>query len=462
MRRSVARCCLLQAALAGGVPRAAVGRDPAGGKGEKHALIVGVRKYDPTQLQDLNYSEADATGLARVLKANGYRDANVVLMTQTVGADNLRFLPFAERIRAELKLLAEGCAEADSILVAFAGQGVQFRGTDDSYFCPADAKLDDRSTLISLGEVYGQLDKCPAGYKLLLVDACRNDPAVKNARSKDVVKLESVTRPQALAPPGGVVALFSCSSGERAVANDDLKHGVFFHYVIEALAGSAATEDTEGVTLDELALYVKRQVHDYARTKFGASQQPERVGRERGLVPLVSFGRETRLFNQGRFLLRRGDVDAAITALTRALALNPKMALALRERGSAHVARRDYASALADYDAAVRLGPPEATAFDLRGQARFKDHQDDAAIADYTEAIRLDPKHAPHHNTRGLAWKDKGEDDKSITDYDEAIRLNPKFQAAYRNRAIMHAKKGDEARAKADREAADRLKAEAH
>ena len=46
--------------------------------------------------------------------------------------------------------------------------------------------------------------------------------------------------PRELVPPPtpkGVVALFSCSAKEKAYESDKLKHGVFFHYVIEALRG---------------------------------------------------------------------------------------------------------------------------------------------------------------------------------------------------------------------------------
>jgi hypothetical protein len=45
-------------------------------------------------------------------------------------------------------------------------------------------------------------------------------------------------------PPGGVAVLFSCSKGEHAYKNDELKHGVFFHFVIKGLQGEAdSTKD---------------------------------------------------------------------------------------------------------------------------------------------------------------------------------------------------------------------------
>jgi uncharacterized caspase-like protein len=117
---------------------------------------------------------------------------------------------------------------------------VQFAGDATPYFCPADARLADKATLLALSGVYRELERCPARVKLLLVDACRNDPLADHSRARATVRLESSTRPAVAEPPAGVVALFSCSQGERAFEHDELKHGVFFHYVIEALRGQAA------------------------------------------------------------------------------------------------------------------------------------------------------------------------------------------------------------------------------
>src|SRR5437764_195155 len=49
-------------------------------RGEKYALLVGVRRYDPNELRSLQYSEPDVVELAGVLKAEGYQPSNVVLM----------------------------------------------------------------------------------------------------------------------------------------------------------------------------------------------------------------------------------------------------------------------------------------------------------------------------------------------------------------------------------------------
>jgi formylglycine-generating enzyme required for sulfatase activity len=257
-------------------------------QGEKYALLVGVREYDKNELRNLPYTEADVEALADVLRKAGYQ--RVVLMTQTEGAKQSRFLPLAANIRKSLKGILQDRTENDSVLIAFAGHGVQYQDEAENYFCPMDAKLTDKKSLISLTEVYKDLEKSEAGTRLLFVDACRNDPRSDPSLAVDRIKLESVTRPQRALPPGGVAAFFSCSAGEKAYENSELKHGVFFHFVIEGLKGKAADEKGK-VDLDDLVRYTKRRVTDFVKEQYGddVRQMPELIGKTRGLVSLVNI-----------------------------------------------------------------------------------------------------------------------------------------------------------------------------
>ena len=81
-------------------------------------------------------------------------------------------------IRTALNGLLADRTAGDSVLVAFAGHGVQYQGEDENYFCPMDAKLADKATLISLGEVYRELEKSEAGTRLLLGGLLPQRPAL--------------------------------------------------------------------------------------------------------------------------------------------------------------------------------------------------------------------------------------------------------------------------------------------
>jgi uncharacterized caspase-like protein len=316
----------------------ALGADPARrAGGEQLALLVGVRKYDPNELRDLPYAEADVEGLAKTLRAAGYPPENVVLLTQAAAARDLRFAPEAAKVRRELALLLQNRTKEDTVVIAFAGHGVQLQGDDEAYFCPADARLADKATLVSLSEVYRELERCPAGVKVLLVDACRNDPLADHSRARATVRLESATRPGIAEPPAGVVALFSCSKGERAFEHDELRHGVFFHYVIEGLQGQAAPEGEAEVTVGDLESYVQRGVDRFVRAHFGASQKPERRGQVSGAVPLVRVEGFAEWRRGKKQLLEEHRYEAAAASLTKALRANPRHAEALALRARAYV-----------------------------------------------------------------------------------------------------------------------------
>jgi formylglycine-generating enzyme required for sulfatase activity len=79
--------------------------------------------------------------------------------------------------------------------------------------------------------------------------------------------------------PRGVGALFSCRSGQKSFETEELKHGVFFHAVLQGLGGKAINEDGE-VTWDLLSAYVKRQVARNAPkyVRGGARQNPTSIG----------------------------------------------------------------------------------------------------------------------------------------------------------------------------------------
>ena len=276
--------------------------------GKRYALVIGVKTYRSGQpLPELPYTENDADGLAAVLKAGGY---DVTLMTQTLGRVEGKevFAPLSDYIRDQLSAILDSpfLKDEDVVLIALAGHGVQYELEDKKgnktpkfYCCPADAdiaklktanEITDRHRLIDLGELYTALNACRAGGKLLLVDACRNDPTKPGvARS-----LASATLPALPPPPGGTAAFFSCSAHQQAFEDKDLQHGVFFHHVIDALGGDADTSTAKRaadgeITLAELSEHVSAGTYDYVRKKYqGAKQAPELKGEFRLSIPLIS------------------------------------------------------------------------------------------------------------------------------------------------------------------------------
>jgi formylglycine-generating enzyme required for sulfatase activity len=225
---------------------------------KKYCLLVGVENYEHKSLSDLKYSVDDVLALGNLLKAQGFDGR---LLTDDTGAKNPALLPTKANIEKHLQELARGCKAHDTLLLTFTGHGLQFTGSPDAYFCPQDARpfSDETQTLVSVTKIYSELEKSFAGVKIILVDACRNDPDPGRGRGLDA---DSVP-----VPPKGVAALFSCSAGQRAYEHDTLQHGVFFSCVLQGLQGAAANKRGE-ITFNGLSEYIGETVPERMQQLF--------------------------------------------------------------------------------------------------------------------------------------------------------------------------------------------------
>jgi len=110
--------------------------------------------------------------------------------------------------------------------------------------------------------------------------------------------------------------------------------------------------------------------------------------------------------DHGRACLDKGKYDDAIADYTKAIGLDPNVALAYTNRGLAYERKNALGRA---YERKNALG---------------------RAIADYTKAIALDPNDANVYTNRGVAYGKKGEVGRAIADFRKALEINPFDQVA--------------------------------
>lgn len=259
----------------------------------KYAVLVGVKQYETAELKNLPNAASDMEQFAKALRAVDYQPEHVLLMTQSPPTDEA-LLPRANNLRRELRGLLQRLTKADSVVVALECQSVQFKGSEETYFCLADARLEERQTLVALGELYRELSSCRAGFKLLLVDACRKDPL---AEAPPTIETESVSRPQKQQPPDGIAAWFSSSVGETGYEQRERKQGIFFTTLGEGL--QKGISNLEASARGQVFAYVQKNYRQPAR------QTPERLGVTRGPAPVPGLESLTapdfvgELFNSG-------------------------------------------------------------------------------------------------------------------------------------------------------------------
>lgn len=151
------------------------------------------------------------------------------------------------------------------------------------------------------------------------------------------------------------------------------------------------------------------------------------------------------------------DPKASISANDRAIGLNPDLAEAFVNRGTAKQQFNQYDDAVADYDEAIRLQQNFAEAYNGRASARLSMELYDESIADCNQAIRLKPDYADAFYNRGTTKVALKRFDEAIDDFNEAVRLNSGYVGAFYNRGRTRVELGHHNEAIADFDEAIRL-----
>ena len=268
------------------------------GAPRKLAFLVGVRTYQHSELKDLEYPENDIEDLAKLFNREGF---TVTLLTTRAKPNDQDQFPTADNIRRQFAAVLSGASKHDLLVVGLAGHGLQPVSSPQSYFCPYDANPSERDgklvkpeSLLSIGEILEQLRESGIGQKLLLVDACRNDPQVHGGRrGGGVTQVDVATLPQQT----GV--LLSCAQGEFSFESKSFGngHGAFFYEVIEGLNGAARDEDGE-VTWESLRSFVRKRVPAKVRAVFGeevGQQNPNEIGNLTGTPTVLAHVERARV-----------------------------------------------------------------------------------------------------------------------------------------------------------------------
>jgi hypothetical protein len=186
---------VLLAAVAASVPACAQ---------KRVALVVGNAAYQYTAR--LANPTNDADDMTAALRKLGFE----VVVVKDVDKRSL------EMVLANFGRQAQ---EADAALVYYAGHGIQFQGLN--YLMPVDARLEDEYSinyeLMRIDDVLFALSRA-RGVKILILDACRNNPLAERFSSRGVNRDFAQTRGLArIEAPRGMLVAFATQSDQVAV-----------------------------------------------------------------------------------------------------------------------------------------------------------------------------------------------------------------------------------------------------
>jgi tetratricopeptide (TPR) repeat protein len=125
----------------------------------------------------------------------------------------------------------------------------------------------------------------------------------------------------------------------------------------------------------------------------------------------------------------RGQPEEAADDLDKAIASNPKLALAMAFRGGVHDDRQSDQE-LKLLARAIQVDPQCVSAYRIRAHLLYPEKPAEA-MQDATKAIELDPHDALSFFTRGLCHYYYGAMDKANVDFETVVRLDPKHIAGW-------------------------------
>lgn len=145
----------------------------------------------------------------------------------------------------------------------------------------------------------------------------------------------------------------------------------------------------------------------------------------------------------GLVLLQRGQAEAALPHLERALQMQPAAPDALGHLGDALKALGRYPSALAAYQRKLALRPGDIETLYQCGLVLHELHRFEEAVACHEQALQRRPDGPRLLYSCANALVELGRFDEAMARFDHCIRVQPDFDSAYRNRGILKLLRGD-------------------
>lgn len=230
---------------------------------KKVAIVVGISDYPAESgFPKLQFAAKDAQDIAAALEKEGYQ---VQLLTdQHAMRSSIR--KALEQAQVNLGQGGASTAGGGTILFAFSGHGGETAvagGNPRQYLVTYDATAEDPEPGYPLKDIVSALQNSGATHRMMFLDACRDETG---SASKGAPALASFHQ---LMSAQGIKILFSTAPGQQSYEDAKDQNGYFTHYLLQGLAGKAATADGL-ITFDGLAKWVSQSM----RADAGVYQTP--------------------------------------------------------------------------------------------------------------------------------------------------------------------------------------------
>ena len=191
------------------------------------ALVIGNDLYETGRLDN---AVNDSIGIKLALERSGFR---------VIHAKDLNQVTFLEKLEEFENILGASGPNTEALFY-YAGHAVQVDGIN--YLNPIDAKINTKYDLeirsVNLSRIFSILDKTISGIKIVILDACRNNPFNSFVRSPQLGLAQ-------MNAPTGTYISYSTAPGSVALDGTIDGYGYFTGSLVSAI-------NTPGLTIEEV------------------------------------------------------------------------------------------------------------------------------------------------------------------------------------------------------------------
>ncbi len=242
------------------------------------AVLVGIDRYTDEEWATLKYCVADVVALERALEGLGFEPVVCLHDGQTNG----RLLPTKENVEGALLDLKDRVGPNDLVFVHFACHGM-LCADEKGERKPFLAMMHSVQRFLarqgwSVGQVEQWMRESGARRLFLSLDACHTGVEMGRGVDDDVEFLYYAYD----VLPEGLAVLSASTAQQQAKEMAGLGHGVYTHYLLEALSGKAVSENRSFITVGDIERYVRVEMERFQRKNLLAIQEPTKWSAGRG------------------------------------------------------------------------------------------------------------------------------------------------------------------------------------
>jgi formylglycine-generating enzyme required for sulfatase activity len=248
------------------------------------AVIIGNKTYTHERVPAVDYAHRDAAAFKRyVLDVLGFDPANIIDLRDATQAEILGTFGNETSHKGKLWRFLDPKGRS-KVVVFFSGHGVPGTGDRRGYLLPSNA--DPNSAEINgfpIDLLYRNLSKLTEAASIrVYLDACfsGDSPRGRLVRSASPIFIRAK-----LPEVGKKLTVLTAASGtELASWDEDARHGLFTHHLLDALYGRADANNDKRVTATEVKAYLDREMTRAARRTFGREQHASLDGFEEAVL----------------------------------------------------------------------------------------------------------------------------------------------------------------------------------